>query len=313
MNPVTTSRRLTLLLLLILATLTAHAQRQRISLDANWRFALGNAIDSSKDFGFDNGELFFYSKAGHGNGPAGPHFDDRAWQPVNLPHDWAVSLPFDSRGDENHGSKVIGHNFPEHSIGWYRRSFMLAPSDEGKRIRIDFDGVYRDAEVWLNGFYIGTEPSGYESFGYDVTDYLNYDSPNTLVVRVDASQQEGWFYEGVGIYRHVWLTKTAPIHIAHDGTFVVSNIDDPLSAHPNAQLSAAVTVSNDRRPARRPRQVNPRPRLFQRRRSRALAERQVAWNEEDAAELSSGVASRLHPRNLTCNGLRFSRLRDRPR
>lgn len=234
------------LLVLLCATLApAQSPRQHLSLDRDWRFALGNAIDSKKDFGFDDGQLFFFAKAGNGNGPADPRFDDRAWQPVDLPHDWAVALPFDPRGDENHGSKAIGRHFPESSVGWYRKSFSVAPEDRSRRIRIDFDGVYRNSQVWLNGFYIGTEPSGYESFGYDVTDYINFDRPNTLVVRVDATTDEGWFYEGAGIYRHVWLDIASPVHVAHDGTYVTTAIQNLASPHPSATLSVQMQIQND--------------------------------------------------------------------
>lgn len=141
--------------------------RERILMDASWRFALGNAADPHKDFDFAT-IPFFFAKAGYGDGPASPKFDDRAWRVVNLPHDWAVELPFDPRGDGNHGSKAIGRNFPENSVGWYRKSFTIPKEDEGRRIGIDFDGVYRDAQVWVNGFYMGTEPSGYTSVHYDI-------------------------------------------------------------------------------------------------------------------------------------------------
>jgi beta-galactosidase len=218
--------------------------RERILMDASWRFALGNAVDQHKDFDFAT-IPFFFGKAGYGDGPASPKFDDRTWRVVDLPHDWAVELPFDSRGDGNHGSKAIGRNFPENSVGWYRKGFTIPKQDLGRRIGIDFDGVYRDAQVWVNGFYIGTEPSGYTSFHYDISNYLNYGGSNEIVVRVNATLEEGWFYEGAGIYRHVWLTKTSSVHIAHDGTFVSSTVTDPMADHPEAQVTARVTVQND--------------------------------------------------------------------
>jgi beta-galactosidase len=213
-------------------------------MDAGWRFALGNAADRRQDFDFAT-IPFFFAKAGYGDGPASPKFDDRTWRTVDLPHDWAVELPFDRRGDGNHGSKAIGRNFPENSVGWYRMSFTIPGEDLGRRIGIDFDGVYRDSQVWVNGFYLGTEPSGYTSFHYDMTDYLHYGGTNVIVVRVNATLEEGWFYEGAGIYRHVWLTKTGPLHVAHDGTFVTAAVADPTAAHPEAQVTAQVTVRND--------------------------------------------------------------------
>jgi beta-galactosidase len=218
--------------------------RERILMDASWRFALGNAADQHKDFEFST-VPFFFAKAGYGDGPASPKFDDRTWRVVDLPHDWAVELPFDSRGDGNHGSKAIGRNFPQNSVGWYRKSFTLPKEDQGRRIEIDLDGVYRDAQVWVNGFYLGAEPSGYSSVQYDMTNYLNYGGANEIVVRVNATLEEGWFYEGAGIYRHVWMTKTSPLHVAHDGTFISATVADPAAAHPAAKVTAKVTVQND--------------------------------------------------------------------
>ena len=213
-------------------------------MDSGWQFAFGHACDQHKDFDYAT-LLFSFAKAGRGDGPASPSFDDRTWRTLDLPHDWAVELPFEVKGDGNHGSKAIGRYFPENSGGWYRKTFTIPKEDAGRRIAIDFDGVYRDSVVWLNGFYLGTERSGYSSFHYDLTDYLNYGGTNVLVVRVDATIGEGWFYEGAGIYRHVWLTKTEPLHVAHDGTFVTSTVKDPGAAHPEAAVTALVTVEND--------------------------------------------------------------------
>ncbi|HEY0785784.1 MAG TPA: beta-galactosidase GalA [Acidobacteriaceae bacterium] len=213
-------------------------------MDRGWRFALGHASDASRDFGFGT-VAFSSAKAGSADGPASARFDDRTWRTLDLPHDWAVELPFDRRGDGNHGSKAIGRNFPENSVGWYRKTFSIPKEDEGRRIGIDFDGVYRDAQVWVNGFYLGNEHSGYDSFHYDMTDYLNYGGSNVLVVRANATVEEGWFYEGAGIYRHVWLTKTAPVHVAHDGTFVTTAVADPAAAHVEAQVTAELSVENE--------------------------------------------------------------------
>jgi len=167
--------------------------REKTLMDSGWHFALGNATDQHKDFDFAT-VPFFFAKAGYGDGPASPNFDDRAWRTVDLPHDWAVELPFDQRGDGNHGSKAIGRNFPENSVGWYRKSFTIPAEDMGRRIGIDFDGVYRDAQVWVNGFYLGAEPSGYTDFHHDISDYLNYGGVNVIVVRANATLEEGWFY-----------------------------------------------------------------------------------------------------------------------
>jgi beta-galactosidase len=247
MTPRPRAHRFSILLIFLAASaLLANSQspRERLPFDANWRFALGNAADPQKDFGYST-VSFSFAKTGAGDGPASPGFDDRAWRTLDLPHDWAVELPFDPRGDGNHGSKAIGRNFPENSVGWYRKTFNLPKEALGKRIGIDFDGVYRDSTVWVNGFYIGNQHSGYDSFHYDLTDYMNYGGSNVVVVRVNATIEEGWFYEGAGIYRHVWLTETAPLHVAHDGTFVTATVANPTAAHPAAEVAAQITVQND--------------------------------------------------------------------
>ncbi|ACB74280.1 beta-galactosidase GalA [Opitutus terrae] len=200
------------------------AGRERILLDAGWRFALGHATDPARDFGHGTGYFSYLAKTGFGDGAASPAFDDRTWRQLDLPHDWAVEVPFDPRGSHSHGYKAVGPRFPERSVGWYRRSFHVPESDLGRRIRLDFDGVFRAARVFVNGFFVGEEPSGYLGASYDVSEYLNYGGDNVIAVRVDASMEEGWFYEGAGIYRHVWLVKTAPLHVALDGTWVRTDV-----------------------------------------------------------------------------------------
>ncbi|QBE61690.1 beta-galactosidase GalA [Pseudoduganella lutea] len=217
----------------------AQAPRERINIDRDWRFAYGHAFDAGQDFGHGT-RAFFFAKAGYGDGPAAPGFKDAGWRRVDLPHDWAVELPFDARGNTNHGSKAIGRAFPENSVGWYRKTIDIPASDRGRRIALEFDGAYRDSVVWVNGHYLGREPSGYSGFRHDITDYLDYGGTNTIVVRVDATVEEGWFYEGAGIYRHAWLTKTAPLHVAQWGTFVKSTV-----AGGRAAIEVDLTVRND--------------------------------------------------------------------
>ena len=194
------------------ASAEAANGRERLLMDSNWLFAFGHPYDTDKDFKNGTSYFTYWTKTGYGDGPAAGNFDDRAWRTINLPHDWAVEMPFDSKGSHSHGYKAVGRNFPESSVGWYRKKFFIPESDLGRRIVIEFDGVHRDSRLWINGFYIGTEHSGYSSFQYDITDYLNYGGQNVIAVRVDVTMEEGWYYEGAGIYRHVWLTKTSPLH-----------------------------------------------------------------------------------------------------
>jgi beta-galactosidase len=234
----------TLLLLAMLAASQAAeivGPRERLSFDSGWRFALGHATDVSKDFNHATGGFSYFAKAGFGAGASDPKFDDRGWRALNLPHDWAVELPFSERGSASHGFKAIGRNFPEHSVGWYRKAFHIPKSDLGKRISLEFDGVFRDSIVWVNGHYLGTEPSGYSGFARNLSEILNYGGTNVIAIRVDASLEEGWFYEGAGIYRHVWLVKAAPLHVARHGTFVTSELTETSAA-----ITARVSVNNDR-------------------------------------------------------------------
>lgn len=194
----------------------AESPRERLSLDANWKFHLGDDWPRALDL----------SKAGASGDPVAVGFDDTAWRLLDLPHDWAVELPFDRAADRNHGFKVVGPGFEENSIGWYRRSFELPKTDEGKRIRLAFDGVFRDATVWVNGWLVSRHESGYSPLREDITDVVRFGGRNVIAVRVNATEPEGWFYEGAGIYRHVWLDKTAPVAIAPDGIFVYSRFKD---------------------------------------------------------------------------------------
>jgi beta-galactosidase len=195
--------------------------RETLLADLGWRFHLGHANDPAKDFGYGQGRMF--DKVGRLLPLSRPNFDDSAWRPIDLPHDWAIELPFDNAPELNDfGYKPLGRNFPETSIGWYRRVFDIPASDAGRRIAVHFDGIFRDALVVLNGHFVGRAFSGYAPARYDVTDVIAYGGPNVLVVRVDATGREGWFYEGAGIYRHVWIEKTAPLHVADDGTFVTT-------------------------------------------------------------------------------------------
>ncbi len=200
------------------------AGRERRLLDFGWRFHLGHAGDPGKDFGF-GANAGTFAKSGGFVAPANASFDDSSWQRVDLPHDWAIELPFqNARELTDHGSYPLGRNYPASSIGWYRRVFDLPAADEGKRIALEFDGVFRNSIIVFNGHYLGTAMSGYAPFSFDVTDWATFGGKNVLVVRADATLGEGWFYEGVGIYRHVWLTKTNPVHVAHWGTYVRAEV-----------------------------------------------------------------------------------------
>ncbi|WP_029623421.1 beta-galactosidase GalA [Sphingomonas elodea] len=224
--------------------------RQRLALDTGWRFHLGHASDLARDFNFGLNQRT-YAKAGADTADAAmAEFDDKGWAPVQLPHDWAVDLSYaippgmkaeDTKDDvASHGFKAIGRDFPANSVGWYRRRLPIEAGDAGKRIWLEFDGVFRDAIVFVNGYVVARNESGYVPFQADITDFLNFDGkPNQLAVRADASFGEGWFYEGAGIYRPVWLVKAAPVHVPQWGSFVRSTITPQ-----GAQITASIEVRN---------------------------------------------------------------------
>ncbi|HUO56937.1 MAG TPA: glycoside hydrolase family 2 TIM barrel-domain containing protein, partial [bacterium] len=239
---------LALLLLLALprvveaqADSAASSPRERLLMDSGWRFALGHATDPDKDYGYGKAYFSIFAKAARADGPADPAFDDRAWRTLDLPHDWAVELPFDANAGFSHGYKALGRNFPQNSVGWYRRHFSIPASDKGRRISLVFDGIFRDSLVWVNGIYLGREQSGYNDIRYDITDDLNWGGDNEVSVRVDATQEEGWFYEGAGIYRHAWMTKTSPLHVDYNGVFVTTSLGKGM-----AEVTAQTTLVNEK-------------------------------------------------------------------
>ena len=189
-----------------------------VVINNDWTFAMGNA--ASKELDYTHGtEYFTYickaQSSNHSHAPIMPEFDDSSWQKVSLPHDWAVDLPYSPEASHSHGYKCIGWRYPENSVGWYRKHIEIPAEDKGKQFFIEFEGIYRDSEVFCNGFYLGGERSGYASSVYTLTPYLNYGGDNVIAVRCDASLEEGWYYEGAGIYRNVRLYKSGPVSMKH--------------------------------------------------------------------------------------------------
>ena len=208
--------------LLITVASGAQVSRERINFDRGWQFAFGDASSPAKDFGCGTEYFNYLTKAAsiHNEGPYSMKFDASGWAEVDVPHDWVVDLPYAEDASHSHGYKTVGYKYPQTSVGWYRKTFTVPEDDYGKHLWLQFDGIFRDSRVWVNGFYLGGEPSGYAVQTYDISEYLNYGGENIVCVRADASLEEGWFYEGAGIYRHVWLNKASSLHVAPFGTFV---------------------------------------------------------------------------------------------
>ncbi|HXX16668.1 MAG TPA: beta-galactosidase GalA [Candidatus Eremiobacteraceae bacterium] len=220
------------------AAVPAVAPREQLLFDFGWKFTFGDGSDPAKDLGFGFGQGDFAKTGDFKFAKAG--FDDSKWRTINFPHDWAVELPF-VRDDEqkSHGYKPLGRRYPETSVGWYRREFDIAASDLGRRIWVEFDGAFRDVLVFLNGCFIGRNNNGYAPFRFDLTDFLAYGARNYMVLRVDASFGDGWFYEGAGVYRHVWLTKTDAVHLGKWDSIVRSTVDGN-----SAVLAVSTVVEN---------------------------------------------------------------------
>lgn len=200
-----------LFLSLFVANLQAQEyseNRQKYSLDEGWRFHEGDI-----PFPVIKGHSASYqnAKAGRSWGAAAPKYDDSQWKEVNLPHDWAVEQPFNPQANLSQG-------FRDRGFGWYRRTFEISPEDKGKHFELQFDGIATYATIWVNGTLLHRNWCGYTSSYIDITPYVTYGQDiNTIAVRVDAQAQEGWWYEGAGIYRHTWLVKRSPLHIKTDG------------------------------------------------------------------------------------------------
>jgi beta-galactosidase len=171
-----------------------------------------------------------------------PEFDDTAWRTLDLPHDWSIEdLPGTKSPFDRDAISQVSTGFTTGGTGWYRKPFTLPDTDKGRRIVIQFDGVYMNAEIWLNGQSLGEHPYGYTSFWYDITDKVKFGAPNLLAVKVRNEGENSRWYSGSGIYRHVWLTVVDPVHVAQWGTTITTS---DVSAR-SASVRAAVRVMND--------------------------------------------------------------------
>jgi len=195
---------------------SAQANQRKQDFDANWKFLLGDDSLASNT-----------------------NYNDTKWRTLNLPHDWSIEGAFDEKapGTQNEAGLPTG-------IGWYRKTFKLPASAKNKNVFIDFDGVYRDSEVWINGHYLGKRPNGYISFTYDLTPCLNFgDKENVIAVKVDNSgQPNSRWYSGSGIYRNVWLTTVNKTYFKQWGTFITTPKINTHSATVN--INAAINISD---------------------------------------------------------------------
>ncbi|HEY2975558.1 MAG TPA: beta-galactosidase GalB, partial [Pyrinomonadaceae bacterium] len=184
-----------------------------VNFDKGWRFHLGDVAEGQQ-----------------------PNFDDSKWRILDLPHDWSIEGEF----AEKNPATPSGGALPG-GIGWYRKSFHLPASARDKSVFIEFDGVYRNSEVWINGHYLGQRPYGYSAFEYELSPYLEHESANVIAVRVDNSQQpNSRWYSGSGVYRNVWMTTVGQVFVKHWGTYVTT----PRVTADAAEVALTTTIQN---------------------------------------------------------------------
>ena len=213
---------------------------KKINFNKQWNFTFQNNLDAFNTFGFDK-----YSDAA---GAAARFYDHNNWEQVDLPHDWTLSLEKSPFANPFAGAypNTQYHRFMEerhsdieqvYQIGWYRKQFTVDPEWVGKRVFLEFEGVFRDAIVWVNGVYLDRHNSGYTSFAIEITDHLVIGEDNSIAVRVDSEQAEGWWYEGAGIYRNVHLLIGEPIYFQYHKTVIKTETD--------GRIDASVILVND--------------------------------------------------------------------
>ena len=226
------------------------SKRSREKFDFNWQFHIGDiAIKHAVKVGGQGGLTDINVKIisvgdttiDYSNVESAKIFFPRDWKEVNLPHDWAVEGTFVH--DNSLGSQPAANGYLPTGIGFYRKEFEIPEADKGQKISIEFDGIFRNCTVWVNGHLLGNHQSGYTPSNYDLTDVLHYgnEGKNAILVKVDASEYEGWWYEGAGIYRHVWLTKTDRLHVDRFGTYITT----PTVSGAEAIVSIKTTLKNE--------------------------------------------------------------------
>ncbi|AKD02096.1 beta-galactosidase GalB [Pontibacter korlensis] len=214
--------------LILIALVGAYACKSVLNTSEEEKMQVREKSDFNKGWSFHLGDQ---------QNAQDPNFNSSQWRTLNLPHDWSIEGEF----SEKHPAGTGGGALPG-GIGWYRKAFTVDEADKGKVFYIDFDGVYSNSEVWINGQSLGKRPNGYISFRYDLTPHLKYgNEQNVIAVKVDNAQQpNSRWYSGSGIYRNVWLTKVNPVHVAHWGTYVTT----PEVSEQSAKVTISTKVNN---------------------------------------------------------------------
>jgi beta-galactosidase len=228
---------------------TSPAKRAKENFDFNWQFHKGDIamklVVRVGQGGITDINVPIITKKDtvidYTNFRSSASFHPADWKAVNLPHDWVIEETFVN--DNTLGSQPGGNGYLPVGIGFYRKEFEIPESDKGRKISIEFDGIFRNSTVWVNGHLLGNHLSGYTPSNYDLSDVLRYgnEGKNIILVRVDATQPEGWWYEGGGIYRHVWLVKTDRLYVTRFGTYVTT----PTVSDAEATVNIKTTLKNE--------------------------------------------------------------------
>jgi beta-galactosidase len=206
--------------LVLIFSFGLNAQKNStINFDDDWSFHLGGAQGAEQNV-----------------------FDDSKWRKIDLPHDWSIE---DLKGTHSpfnpDAISQVSGGFTTGGTGWYRKTFTVAPQDKGKKIHIQFDGVYMNADAWINGHHLGNHPYGYTGFMFDITEQVKFDAPNVIAVEVKNEGQNSRWYSGSGIYRHVWLNTLEQIHSKPWGTFITT----PEVSNTTAKVNCKTSVVNE--------------------------------------------------------------------
>ena len=257
------SALITLIALAVACGTQAAAPRERLSLDDGWRFSKGDAAETGTNLNYSVLRAWILPTgnslttnapairpAGEPAGDLGfaqPDFNDSQWRLLNLPHDWGIEGPFQQAYPGETGK------LPWWGVAWYSKHLELPATDAGRKIFLDVDGAMSYASVWLNGKIVGGWPYGYASWRVDLTPFVKFGADNVIAIRLDNPKQSSRWYPGGGIYRNVWLVKTAPVGVAHWGTAVTTPEANEKSATVKIRVDvdnasgadAAVTVKNE--------------------------------------------------------------------
>src|SRR5579871_3404111 len=246
-------------------SLFAGPGQERILFDDGWLFTKDDPSDAGDQLAYAKMHDWIVATGNDLLDPTSPHprrpdgnpgdgvsytkadFSDAGWRPLTLPHDWGIEGPFKQEYPGETGK------LPWWGVGWYRKHFTIPASDPGRRVYLDVDGAMSHAAVWLNGQFVGGWPYGYASWRLDLTPYVKAGGENVLAIRLDNPPDSSRWYPGGGIFRNVWLVKTAPVHVAHWGTYVTTPDISPAAATINLKVTiennsvdaAEVTVSTE--------------------------------------------------------------------